>query len=97
MKNLLLSCIGVASCVLLPILGFAADDNIEIYDTITNNTKNRGVLFFNKYTENNLNEEMFSGSSTTSGGTSTFSAGVVNVEDLFNDKEFSILMTPTTI
>lgn len=75
---------------------YAADDNIKIYDTTTNNTKNRSVIFFNKYLENNLNEEMFSGSTTTSGGTSTFRAGVVNVEDLFNDKEFSILMTPTT-
>jgi len=75
---------------------FAADSNIKIVDDSTNRTFNRHVLFFDNYTENNLNEEIFSGSSTTSGGTSTFRNGCVITSDLLNSKEFAILLEPTT-
>jgi hypothetical protein len=73
---------------------FGADSNIKIVDTQTNKTFNRDVLFYNGYVKSTGDASHFSGSTTTNGGTSTFSAGTVYVGDLINSKDFAISVVP---
>lgn len=96
LKRLLLS--GLLVCGVGVGVVHAADSNIRIVERYNDRMKTscKHIEFFRSYTENNLNEEIFSGSSTTSGGTSTFSAGVVDLEGYQGTKEFSLLMVPTT-
>ena len=64
-------------------------------DYHTNWTRVGSVLYYNNYTENAIGE-VFTGSTTTSGGTSTFSAGVANVSAYPGNKYISLYLSPTT-
>lgn len=77
---------------------FAANSNVRITETYNDRmqTFSKHVEFFSAYTENNLQEEIFSGSTTTSGGTNTLSSGAVDVSNYRGYKEFSLTMVPTT-
>lgn len=74
----------------------AADSNIVIreYNVDGLNAQCLDVVFFNKYIENTTGE-IFSGSSTTSGGTNTSSNGAVNVAAWTGTKEFGLTLAPS--
>lgn len=94
-----LVCVGILGLVGLfgCIVANAADSNIKIreYNTDGLNTQSLDVVFFNNYTENAAGE-IFSGSTTTSGGTSTFSNGVVDVAGWTGNSYFGLYLSPTT-
>lgn len=64
-------------------------------DYSTNWTRVGNVLFYDGYVENTAGE-IFAGSTTTSGGTSTFSVGVAETGSYAGDKYFSLYLSPTT-
>lgn len=66
----------------------------EINDHQTNWTRVGNVIFFNDYTEN-ASGEIFTGSTTTSGGTSTVSQGLVDARPYLGTKLFILYGTPT--
>ena len=73
----------------------AADSNIGIRDYNIDglNTQCLDVVFFNQYIENTPGE-IFSGSSTTSGGTTTSSNGAINIAGWTSDKNFTMRFAP---
>lgn len=84
----------VSLSMLLGGVVMAADSNITIKETQTNRTFNRDVMFFNQYVKSTGAAPHYSGSSTTNGGTSTFSNGTVYTGDLINQKDIALLLTP---
>lgn len=90
-----LICAGVFAVFGLCSIVNAADSNIQIreYNNDALSTQSLDVVFFNNYIENTVGE-IFSGSSTTSGGTSTFSRGVVDVSGWTGNKDFGLSLAP---
>lgn len=76
---------------------YAADSNIKIYDYSTNRTFNHEVIWYGSYTQSLAAGEHYSGSTTTHGGTSTFSNGCVNVDHIADDIEFIITAFPNGV
>lgn len=83
------------SCGLFAASAFATDSSIKIYKNTTSKTFNTDVIFYDSYTENTAGE-VYCGSTTTSGGSSTFSSGAVNVEDCYGPFDFAVRLAPTT-
>lgn len=93
-----LVCVGVLGLVgLFSGVVSAADSNISIREYTVDglNTQCMDVLFYNAYTENTTGE-VFSGSTTVSGGSGTFSNGAVNVAGWTGNKDFGFYFAPTT-
>ena len=59
----------------------------------TNESKGAAFIFFNGYTEN-TREHIFTGSTTTSGGTTTITKGLANIKDLTGSKDFAMYFAP---
>lgn len=59
----------------------------------TNEATGASFVFFDSYTEN-TREHIFSGSSTTSGGTTTITSGLVNIKNLPGSKDFGMYFAP---
>lgn len=92
LRNLLISgllCIGLAG------IAYATDSSIKIYKNPTTHTFNTDIIFYNGYVENTAGE-VYCGSTTTSGGTNTFSAGAVNISDCYGPLDFAVQLSPTT-
>lgn len=94
-----LICVGVLGVMALfccnsfgAITGF---NTPERNDTTTNLTNVGSVLFYNAYSEWS-DTEKFAGSSTANGGTTTVTAGLVNMQSYSGTTYISIYGTPTT-
>lgn len=74
---------------------FAADSNVTQNKIETNWTKGTSFLLWNAYSGWGASE-FFSGSSTANGGTTSVTAGLINVSHLSGTKYISLYGSPTT-
>lgn len=70
---------------------------IKQYEYNTNQTINSEMIWFGTYTQSATGNEHFLGSTTTHGGTTTFSSGCLNVAHIKDDIEFAITSIPNGV
>ena len=89
--------IGICVLSVLGLCGIvnAADSNVGSYEIQTNWTRGQNYLLYNSYSGWGASE-YFSGSTTANGGTTSVTAGLINVKHLSGTKYISLYGSPTT-
>lgn len=76
---------------------YANTTAIKQYEYSTNQTHNSEMIWFGTYTQSATGNEHFLGSTTTHGGTTTFSSSCINVAHINDDIEFAITCIPNGV
>ena len=89
--------IGICVLSVLGLCGIAnaADSKVGSYEIQTNWTRGQNYLLYNSYS-GWVASEYFSGSTTANGGTTSVTAGLINVKHLSGTKYISLYGSPTT-